>query len=178
RQRPLRLRARRRGLPAPQPYRPLHCRGGQPPRGGGGGARRRRRVARPRGGGAAEIAMNQPPDPARFVRPELRALGAYHLDLTPSRHKLDQNEVPWDLPRRLKVRMAERLLAADWARYPDFHADELRRALARLHGHPFEGVLVGNGSNELLSVALTALTTKGGEVLGGEPSFGLYSSFV
>ena len=120
-------------------------------------------------------------DPAFFVRPELRALGAYHLDLSPSRHKLDQNEVPWDLPRRFKVEMTERLLAADWARYPDFHADELRRSLARLHGHPFEGVLVGNGSNELLSVALTALVTPGGpggEVLGGEPSFGLYRSFV
>jgi histidinol-phosphate aminotransferase len=117
-------------------------------------------------------------DPARFVRPELRALGAYHLDLSPSRHKLDQNEVPWDLPRRFKLRMAELLLAADWARYPDFHADELRRDLGRLHGHPAEGVLVGNGSNELLSVALTALVAPGGEVLGAEPSFGLYPGFV
>ena len=122
--------------------------------------------------------MTRISDPSVFVRPELRALGAYHLDLSPSRHKLDQNEVPWDLPRRYKVEMAERLLAADWARYPDFHADELRRALGRLHGHPFEGVLVGNGSNELLSVALTALVPPGGEVLGGEPSFGLYRSFV
>jgi histidinol-phosphate aminotransferase len=117
-------------------------------------------------------------DPAGFVRPELRALGAYHLDLTPSRHKLDQNEVPWDLPRRLKVEMAERLLAADWARYPDFHADDLRRDLARRHGHPCEGVLAGNGSNELLALALTALVTPGGEVLGAEPGFGLYRSFV
>ncbi len=117
-------------------------------------------------------------DPALFVRPELRALSRYHLDLTPSRHKLDQNEVPWDLPWRFKRRMAERLLAADWARYPDFHAGELRRDLGRLHGHPQEGVLVGNGSNELLSVTLTALVPPGGEVLAAEPSFGLYRSFV
>src|SRR5258707_67721 len=74
--------------------------------------------------------------------------------------------------------MAERLLAADWARYPDFHADELRRQLGRLHGHPEEGVLVGNGSNELLSMALTALVPPGVEVVGAEPSFGLYRSFV
>ena len=57
--------------------------------------------------------------------------------------------------------MAERLLAVDWARYPDFHADELRRDLGRLHGHPWEGVLVGNGSNELLSTALAALVAAG-----------------
>jgi histidinol-phosphate aminotransferase len=117
-------------------------------------------------------------DPAAFVRPELRRLAPYTLDLRPSRHKLDQNEVPWDLPLRMKRAVADHLLAADWARYPDFHADALRQDLARLHGHPWEGVLVGNGSNELLSVALTALVPPGGEVLGAEPSFGLYRSFV
>lgn len=117
-------------------------------------------------------------DPVAFVRPEFRAMKAYHLDLTPCRHKLDQNEVPWDLPAGLKRRMAERLIAADWARYPDFHADALRRDLGRLHGHPWEGVLVGNGSNELLAVTLTALVPVGGEVLGAEPSFGLYRSFI
>lgn len=117
-------------------------------------------------------------DPVGFVRPEVRAMKAYHLDLTPCRHKLDQNEVPWDLPRRLKRQMADRLMAADWARYPDFHADALRRDLGRLHGHPWEGVLVGNGSNELLAVTLTGLVPLGGEVLGAEPSFGLYRSFI
>ena len=117
-------------------------------------------------------------NPAEFVRPEFRALGVYSLDLTPCRHKLDQNEVPWDLPRRLKREMAERLMDTDWARYPDFHADALRRDLARLHAHPWEGILVGNGSNELLGVALTALVAPGTEVLGADPSFGLYPSFV
>jgi histidinol-phosphate aminotransferase len=116
--------------------------------------------------------------PARFVRPELRALSAYHLDQVDCRHKLDQNEVPWDLPRRLKAEVARRLLARDWARYPDFHADALRRDLAARHGHPFEGVLVGNGSNELLGMALEAVTPPGGEVLGADPGFGLYPMFV
>ncbi|MFL6193192.1 MAG: aminotransferase class I/II-fold pyridoxal phosphate-dependent enzyme [Thermoanaerobaculia bacterium] len=117
-------------------------------------------------------------DPAVFVRPELRALGTYHLDLTPCRYKLDQNEVPWDLPRVYKQRMAARLLGTEWERYPDFNGDDLRRELGRLHGHPWEGVLVGNGSNELLSVTLTALAGPGAEVLGAEPSFGLYPRFV
>jgi histidinol-phosphate aminotransferase len=117
-------------------------------------------------------------DPVAFVRPELRRLAAYHLDLRPARHKLDQNEVPWDLPVRLKRKAAEMLLEADWARYPDFHADALRQTLGRLHGHPWEGVLAGNGSNELLSVTLTALVPPGGEVISVEPSFGLYRSFI
>ncbi|MFP5289210.1 MAG: aminotransferase class I/II-fold pyridoxal phosphate-dependent enzyme [Thermoanaerobaculia bacterium] len=122
--------------------------------------------------------MIRPIDPASLVRPEVRRLSAYHLDLTPCRHKLDQNEVPWDLPRRIKLAVAEGLLDTDWARYPDFHGDALRRDLGKLHGWPWEGILVGNGSNELLSTTLEALAGPGTEVLGVEPTFGLYRMFV
>lgn len=117
-------------------------------------------------------------DPAALVRPELRRLTAYHLDLSPCRHKLDQNESPYEPPARLKRQVAAQLLAADWARYPDFHADALRRDLGAFHGWPPEGVLAGNGSNELLDVCLSALVEPGGEVLGREPSFGLYRMMV
>jgi histidinol-phosphate/aromatic aminotransferase/cobyric acid decarboxylase-like protein/imidazoleglycerol phosphate dehydratase HisB len=117
-------------------------------------------------------------DPATLVRPELRRLTAYHLDLSPCRHKLDQNESPFEPPARLKRQVAAQLLAADWARYPDFHADALRRGLGAFHGWPPEGILVGNGSNELLDVCLSALVQPGGEVLGREPSFGLYRMMV
>jgi histidinol-phosphate aminotransferase len=112
--------------------------------------------------------------PARYVRAELRALHEYGLDLTECRHKLDQNEVPWDLPSRYKREATRRLLARNWARYPDFHADALRQRLALVHDWPAEGILVGNGSNELLGVALEALAGPGTEVLGAEPTFGLY----
>jgi histidinol-phosphate/aromatic aminotransferase/cobyric acid decarboxylase-like protein/imidazoleglycerol phosphate dehydratase HisB len=124
--------------------------------------------------------MKLPPaiDPAALVRPELRRLTAYHLDLSPCRHKLDQNESPYEPPAGLKRQVAAQLLAADWARYPDFHADALRRDLGAFHGWPPAGVLVGNGSNELLDVCLSALVEPGGEVLGREPSFGLYRMMV
>jgi histidinol-phosphate aminotransferase len=117
-------------------------------------------------------------DPAVLVRPELRRLAAYHLDLSPCRHKLDQNEAPFEPPARLKRQVAAQLLAAGWARYPDFHADALRRALGAFHGWPPEGILAGNGSNELLDVCLSALAAPGSEVLGSEPSFGLYRMMV
>ncbi len=117
-------------------------------------------------------------DPALLVRPELRALPAYHLEQTACRWKLDQNEVPWELPRRLKEEVAAALAKEPWARYPDFHADALRRELGALHAWPWEGVLVGNGSNELLALALEALTRIGGEALVAEPCFGLYRMFI
>ncbi|MEM9596405.1 MAG: histidinol-phosphate transaminase [Acidobacteriota bacterium] len=119
-----------------------------------------------------------PPDPSSLVRPEVRDLKIYHLDLTPCLHKLDQNEVPFDLPTRLKRRVAERFAERSWATYPDFHSDALRRALGERHGWPMEGVLVGNGSNELLGVCLEAFARPGQEVVGTSPSFGLYGMFA
>ena len=117
-------------------------------------------------------------DPALWVRPELRALKAYTLDQVDCRFKLDQNEVPWDLPRRLKEEATARILERNWAFYPDFHADRLRGLLADAHDWPMDGVLVGNGSNELLGISLEALVGPGTRVLGAEPSFGLYPMFV
>lgn len=117
-------------------------------------------------------------DPARLVRAAVRELPVYHLDLTPCRHKLDQNEAPFDAPRALKRRAARLLLARSWAAYPDFHSDELRAALGRFHDWPAAGVLVGNGSDELLGATLLAVARPGGEVLGAVPSFGLYRHFV
>jgi len=122
--------------------------------------------------------MKMGPTVAEMVRPELRRLGAYHLEQSECRFKLDQNEVPWDFPARLKAQVAADLVARNWAHYPDFHAEALRQAVGELHDWPASGVLVGNGSNELLGVALESLTSVGGEVLGAEPSFGLYEVFV
>ncbi len=117
-------------------------------------------------------------DPVAMVRPELRQLKEYRLDLSPCRHKLDQNEVPWELPGRVKRRVAARWTASPWADYPDFHSDQLRAALGRHNDWPAQGILIGNGSNELLAMALEALTPVGGEVLGTVPSFGLYRMFA
>ena len=117
-------------------------------------------------------------DPSRFVREDLRALPAYHLDQVQCRHKLDQNEVPWDFPLRLKREATARLMARNWAHYPDFHGDRLRSLLAELHNWPMAGILVGNGSNELLGITLEAMVGAGDEVLGALPTFGLYEMFV
>ena len=113
-------------------------------------------------------------DPAALVRAELRRLSAYELDRTPCRYKLDQNEMPYDLPRSLKRRILESALDRNWAAYPSFNADRLRGAIGRLKDWPAEGVLIGNGSGELMALALEATRRPGQEVLGTVPSFSLY----
>ncbi len=117
-------------------------------------------------------------DPTRFVRPELRELSAYELDRTPCRFKLDQNEMPFDLPASLKRRILEPALDRTWAVYPSFNADRLRANLGRLKDWPAEGVLIGNGSSELMALVLEACARPGKQVLGSVPSFSLYKLLV
>lgn len=119
--------------------------------------------------------------PLDAVRPEIRALPVYRLERPPDvrrRFRIDQNESPWEPPRRLKERVVAELLERPWSRYPEFHAEELRQALGRHHGWPADGVLVGNGSNELMATAVEAFTRPGGELLGMVPSFGLYPVYA
>ncbi|MCH9646731.1 MAG: histidinol-phosphate aminotransferase family protein [Deltaproteobacteria bacterium] len=123
-------------------------------------------------------ASPQPPSPANLVRPELRRLKAYHLVQGPSRFKLDQNEVAWDLPLRIKKRCVDRLMQESWATYPTFNADEFRKALGEHYDWPWEGVLAGAGSSELLSICVESMCPPMGEVISHTPSFGLYSMLV
>jgi histidinol-phosphate aminotransferase len=116
---------------------------------------------------------------ARWARPELHALEPYALlapldDAPEVRHALDQNEVPWDVPAPLKRVALERLAARDWSKYPEMSSDRLRALLAERHGVASDNVLVGNGSGELLRLALSVFGGSGREVLGHEPSFALY----
>ena len=115
---------------------------------------------------------------AALVRPALRDLGLYFLEQVDARYKLDQNEAPWDLPRTLKREALARLADLPWSEYPDFHADRLCRLIAELHDWPREGVLVSNGSSELLTTVLEAVVRPGQEVIVCDPSFSPYRMFV
>lgn len=117
-------------------------------------------------------------DPTSLLREGLRGLSRYHLDRSSPRFKLDQNEAPWELPDSVRDRIVARWRTESWSSYPDFYADELRAAIAAYHGWSAEGVVVGNGSNEVLAAALTAFAGPGQRVRGIAPSFGLYPSFV
>lgn len=86
--------------------------------------------------------------------------------------KLASNESPFPpMPEVLEVVSAG---AAALNRYPDAPARALRRALAERHGVGPDGVVVGNGSCELILLAGEALLDPGTTVVHAEPSFSLY----
>jgi histidinol-phosphate aminotransferase len=108
------------------------------------------------------------------VKPGVRGMGAYTLRPYEPQIKLNQNESPYDVPGALKERIARRLVERPWNRYPPFVARELTDAAAEYTGWPAAGVLVGNGSNELIQALLAVTVGEGVAVVIPEPTFTLY----
>lgn len=112
--------------------------------------------------------------PIDVIKPAVRALRAYALTPHRASVKINQNENPWDAPARIKEETERRLAGRKWSRYPDFIPTALQKALAGFAGWKADGVLAGNGSNELIQALLMVSVGKGKRVLISEPTFTLY----
>jgi histidinol-phosphate aminotransferase len=110
----------------------------------------------------------------RWVKPSVRTLGAYTLRPYEPRIKLNQNESPYDVPDELKRRIAERLENRPWNRYPPFVASNFIEAVSEATRWPSDGILVANGSNELIQAVLSVTVGAGTTVVVPEPTFTLY----
>jgi histidinol-phosphate aminotransferase len=114
-------------------------------------------------------------DPLSFVKPAVRALRAYTLAARPAPVKVNQNENPYDVPEALKRRVLDEALARPWSRYPEFDPHELVDALAAYSGWRPDGILAGNGSNEMIEALLLVTVGAGTRVVIPEPTFTLYA---
>lgn len=108
------------------------------------------------------------------IKPSVRALHAYTLSPHQASVKLNQNENPWDAPARIKEEVLQRFAARSWSRYPDFVPTSLHERLAQFAEWKSDGILAGNGSNELIQAVLMVTMAAGKRVLISEPTFMLY----
>lgn len=108
-----------------------------------------------------------------YIRKEVKTLKAYQLNSYPEAIKLNQNEMPYDLPGALKAKILEKLVRTPWNRYPFSQAFTFRNKLAQSLGWPAEGVLVSNGSNVLIQAIIMASAVNS-RVLTLDPTFSLY----
>jgi histidinol-phosphate aminotransferase len=98
--------------------------------------------------------------------PRLRAVhGAALVELGSNENSLG--------PSPLAQAAMREALAGAW-RYPDPNAWTLRRAIAERFGHPLEGVVLGNGSHELLIQLAQCFAGPGDEVLFSQYGFAVF----
>ena len=125
--------------------------------------------------------MNAPdPTPLARIRPDVRAMHAYPVADATGYLKMDAMENPFGLPPALQAALGQRLGALALNRYPGPRQNDLKAALAAYAGAP-EGsaVILGNGSDELISLVQLACARRDGagpaKVLAPAPGFVMYA---
>jgi len=111
----------------------------------------------------------------RCIRQDVQSMHGYAIQPSAGFIKLDAMENPFRLPEALRRELGARLGEVAINRYPGARVDELRAALARHAALP-EGyeLMLGNGSDELISLLAMACDVPGATVLAPLPGFVMY----
>lgn len=114
--------------------------------------------------------------PLDRIRSDVRSMHAYAVQDARGLIKLDAMENPFGLPLALQAELGARLGALALNRYPGDRGAELQRALAA-HAQMPEGfaLMLGNGSDELISLLAIACDLPGATVLAPVPGFVMYA---
>jgi histidinol-phosphate aminotransferase len=113
--------------------------------------------------------------PGSLVREEILAMQAYAVPPARGLVKLDAMENPYRLPPELAARLGERLGGVAINRYPEPGNAALKEALRDAMGlAPGLGLVLGNGSDELIQMLSVLLARPGAVALALEPSFVMY----
>lgn len=92
--------------------------------------------------------------------------------------KLDANESFFPIPQPVRQRILRAVEGLDFNRYPDPNCTRLRAAAAGAFGVQAENLMAGNGSDELISLIVSAFVPKGGTLMVIEPDFSMYRFYA
>jgi len=110
------------------------------------------------------------------IRDDVRAMQAYVVADATGYLKMDAMENPFGLPPALQAALGQRLGQLALNRYPGTRQNDLKAALAAYAGAPAgSAVLLGNGSDELISLVALACARAQATVLAPVPGFVMYA---
>lgn len=112
---------------------------------------------------------------ATRIRQDVQSMHAYAIQDSRGMVKLDAMENPHRLPPALQEELGKRLAAVALNRYPGERIGDLKKALAK-HAQLPEGfgLMLGNGSDELISLLAMACDVPGATILAPLPGFVMY----
>jgi histidinol-phosphate aminotransferase len=112
---------------------------------------------------------------SRVLRADIQGMHGYAVQPSAGFVKVDTMENPFRLPPALRQALGERLAEVALNRYPAERGDVLRAELAK-HAHMPEGcdIMLGNGSDELISLLTLAADVPGNVVMAPLPGFVMY----
>lgn len=111
----------------------------------------------------------------QWVRPEIRAIQAYHVQPAANMVKLDAMENPYGWTPEMQSAWIERMRCQAYNRYPDPSAHILRQRLSHdLKLSEDQAIVFGNGSDELIQIIMMTLAKPGRSVMSPVPTFVMY----
>jgi histidinol-phosphate aminotransferase len=110
------------------------------------------------------------------IRQDVQSMHAYAIQDSAGMIKLDAMENPHRLSPELQAELGRRLGTLALNRYPDGRVNDLRTALAHHAGMPdgFD-LMLGNGSDEIISLLALACDVPGASILAPVPGFVMYA---
>src|SRR4051812_6958388 len=116
-----------------------------------------------------------------FLRPNIQAMAGY-VPGEPPRDgpfvKLNTNENPSPPSPRVLEALRETLNGERLRKYPDPMGTAFRQTAGRVLGVDPEGILIGNGSDDILTIVTRAFVPEGGLVVSPTPSYLLYRTLA
>ncbi|HZH05189.1 MAG TPA: histidinol-phosphate transaminase [Lautropia sp.] len=110
------------------------------------------------------------------MRPDILGMSSYHVPESAGLLKLDAMENPYGLPDGLRQALGRRLASVAINRYPAPAYADLKTSIRRCFGVPAAaGLVLGNGSDELITMLVTLLNRPGASILAPLPSFVMYA---
>ena len=110
------------------------------------------------------------------IRQDVQSMHAYAIQESTGMVKLDAMENPFALPPELQQALGARLGQLALNRYPGNRVNVLRAELARYAGMPQgHDIMLGNGSDELISLLAMACDVPGASILAPLPGFVMYA---
>lgn len=119
-------------------------------------------------------------DIGSFFRPSIAAMEGYIPGEQPQMAgfiKLNSNENPYPPPARLLDKL-RRACTGDLRFYPDPTAAKLRQLLSATFGPAPEQFMIGNGSDELLTIIIRSFAGEGDKIAYPYPTYGYYKPLI
>ncbi len=115
------------------------------------------------------------------LRPTIRAMAGYTPGEQPRGDaivKLNTNENPYPPSPRVFEALHAALTGHTLRRYPDPVGRDFRAAAGRVLGVDPDAILIGNGSDDILTILTRAFVPEGGMIVSPTPSYLLYKTLA
>src|SRR3954465_3055134 len=115
------------------------------------------------------------------VRPNIRAMAGYVPGEQPRDGtfiKLNTNENPYPPSPRVFEAIRAALTGDSLRKYPDPSGAAFRQTAGRVLGVDPDAILIGNGSDDILTILTRAFVPEGGLIVSPTPSYILYKSLA